>query len=62
MLLEGVGCGWFKHRDMEHGVNGLHGIWKMESERLHAGPSNYFVWSEVLFGEFFRWACCPEIL
>jgi len=22
-LLEGVGCGWFKHRDMEHEVNSL---------------------------------------
>ena len=62
MLLKGVWCGWFEHRDVEHGVNGPHGIWKAESERLWTGLSNYFIWSEVLFGEFFRRACCPEIL
>jgi len=53
MLLEGVGCGWFEHRDVEHRVNGPHGIWKAEGEQLWTGLSNYFVWSEILFGEFF---------
>jgi len=54
MLLEGVGYGWFKHRDVEHGVNGPHGIQKTESERLRTGLSNYLVWSEILFREFFQ--------
>jgi len=54
MLLEGVWGGWFKHRDMEHRVNGLHGVQKAECEGLQTGLSNYFIWSKVLFGEFFQ--------
>ena len=54
MLLEGIGNGWFEHRDMEHRVNGLYGIWKAECEGLWTGLSNYFIWSKVLFGEFFQ--------
>ena len=34
MLLKDVGCGWFEHRDMEHRMNGPHGFWKVEYERL----------------------------
>ena len=52
MLLEGVGCSWFEHGDMEHRVNGPHGIWKAECEGLWTRLSNYFIWSKVLFGEF----------
>ena len=62
MLLEGVWGGWFKHRDMEHRVNGLHGVQKAECEGLQTGLSNYFIWSKVLFREFFRWVSCPEVL
>jgi len=54
MLLEGVGCGWFEHRDMEHRMNGPHGVQKTECEGLWTRLSNYFIWSEVLFREFFR--------
>ena len=53
MLLEGVVCGWFKHRDMEHRMNGPYSIWKVEYEGLWTGLGNYLVWSKVLFGEFF---------
>jgi len=52
MLLEGVRCSWFEHGDIEHRVNGPHGVWKAECEGLWTGLSNYFIWSEVLFGEF----------
>jgi len=61
-LLEGVGCGWFEHRDIEYRMDGPHGLWKVECEQLRTGLGNYLIWSEILFGEFFRWACCPEIL
>jgi len=33
MLLEGVGCSWFEHRDVEHGMNGPHGIQLKRSSR-----------------------------
>jgi len=62
MLLKGVGCGWFEHRDMEYRMNGPHGIQKAKGEGLWTGLSNYLIWSKVLFGEFFRWAHCLEIL
>jgi len=62
MLLEGVGCGWFEYRDVEHGVNGPHGIRKVESKQLWTGLSNYFVWSKILFREFFQQTRYPEIL
>jgi len=52
-LLEDVGCGWFEHRDVEYGMNGPHGIQKAEREELWTWLSNYFIWSKVLFGEFF---------
>jgi len=42
-LLEGVGCGWFEHRDMEHRMSSPHGVWKMECEGLQTGLSNYFI-------------------
>ena len=61
-MLEGIGCGWFEHRDMEHGMNDPYGIWKAEREGLWTWLSNYFVWSKVLLGEFFQWSHCPEIL
>jgi len=51
-LLEDVGYGWFKHRDMEHKMNGPHGVWKMECEGLWTGLGDYLIWSKVLFGEF----------
>jgi len=53
-LLKVVGCGWLEHRDMEHKMDGSHGVWKTEYERLWTGLSNYLIWSKVLFGEFFR--------
>jgi len=31
-LLKGVRGSWFEHRDMEHRVNGLHGVQKVECE------------------------------
>ena len=62
MLQKGVRYGWFKHRDIEHRVNGSHGVWQAEYEGLWTGLSNYFIWSEVLFGELLRWASCPEVL
>ena len=62
MLLEGVGCGWFEHRDMEYRMDGPHGLWKLECKGLRTGLGNYLVWSEVSFGEFFRWASRPEVL
>jgi len=62
MLLEGVRCGWFEHRDVKHRVNSSHCFRKMECERLRTRLSNYLIWSEVLFGEFFRWTRCTEIL
>jgi len=34
MLLEGVGGGWFEHRDIEHRMNGLHSVWKAECKGL----------------------------
>jgi len=52
MLLEGVGCSWFEHGDIEHRVDGSHGVWKTKCEGLWTRLSNYFIWSEVLFGEF----------
>jgi len=51
-LLEGVGCGWFEHRDMEHRMNSSHGVWKAECEGLQTRLSNYFIWFEVLFSFF----------
>jgi len=54
MLLEDVGCGWFEHRDMEHRMNGPHGVWKTEYEGLQTGLSNYFIWSKILFREFLQ--------
>jgi len=62
MLLEDVRCGWFEHRDIEHRMNGSHGVWKVECKRLQTGLSNYFVWSEVLFRAFLRWASRLEVL
>jgi len=62
ILLEDVGGGWFEHRDMEHQVNSLHGVQKVECKELRTGLSNYFIWSEVLFREFFRWTSCLEVL
>jgi len=53
MLLKGVRCGWFKHENIEYRMNSPYGIQKAESERLQTGLSNYFIWSKVLFGEFF---------
>jgi len=32
----GVGYGWFELGDMEDGVNGMHGIWKVERKRERA--------------------------
>jgi len=52
VLLEGVGCGWFEHRDMEYKISNPHGVQKAECEGLWTGLGNYLVWSEVLFGEF----------
>ena len=52
MLLEGVGCGWFEHRDMEYRMGSSHGVQKAKCEGLRTGLGNYLVWSEVLFGEF----------
>jgi len=51
-LLEGVGCSWFEHRDMEHRMSGPHVLQKVECKGLQTGLSNYFIWSKVLFGEF----------
>jgi len=53
VLLEGVGCGWFEHSDVKHGMNCSHGIQKAEYEGLWTWLSNYLIWSKVLFGEFF---------
>jgi len=39
---------------MEHRVNSSHGVQKVKCEELWTGLSNYFVWSEVLFGEFLQ--------
>jgi len=33
-LLEGIGCGWFKHRDMEYRIGSPHGVRKAECEGL----------------------------
>jgi len=52
VLLEGVGYGWFKYRDMEYRMGSPYGVWKAECKGLWTGLGNYFVWSEVLFGEF----------
>ena len=52
MLLEGVGCGWFEHKDMEYRMNGPYGIRKAECEGLRTGLGNYLIWSEVLFRKF----------
>ena len=52
MLLEGVGYSWFKYRDMEYRMGSPYGVWKAECKGLRTGLGNYFVWSEVLFGEF----------
>ena len=54
MLWKGVGYGWFEHRNMEHRVNGSHGVRKVECEGLWTRLSNYFIWSKVLFREFFQ--------
>jgi len=62
VLLEGVGCGWFEHRDMEYRMGSPHGVQKAECEGLRTGLGNYFIWSEVLFREFLRWASRPEVL
>ena len=51
MLLKGVGCGWFEHRDIEHRMNGPYGIQKAECEGLQTRLSNYLIWSKVLFEE-----------
>ena len=39
---------------MEHRMNGSYGVWQAEYEGLQTRLSNYFIWSEVLFGEFFQ--------
>ena len=62
MLLEGVGGGWFKHRDMEYRMGSPYGVRKVECEGLWTRLGNYLVWSEILFGEFLRWASRPEVL
>jgi len=41
-LLEGVGYGWFEHRDMEHRVNGPHCIQKTEYEQLQYYTTSEF--------------------
>ena len=43
MLLEGVGCGWFEHRDIEYRIGGPHGIWKAEYEGLRTELGNYLI-------------------
>ena len=52
MLLEGVGCGWFEHKDMEYRIDGLHSVRKAECKGLWTRLSNDLIWSEVLFREF----------
>ena len=52
MLQKGVGCSWFKHRDIKHKINSSYGVQKVECKGLRTGLSNYFVWSEILFEEF----------
>ena len=52
MLLEGVGYGWFEHRDMEYRMGSPYDVRKAECEGLWTGLGNYLVWSEVLFREF----------
>jgi len=47
---------------MEHRMNSSHGVQKVECEGLQTGLRNYFVWSEVLFGEFLQWASRLEVL
>jgi len=61
-LLEGIGCGWFKHRDMEYRMGSPHDVQKAECEGLQTGLGNYLIWSKVLFGEFLQWVSRPEIL
>ena len=39
---------------MEHKVNSSYGVQKAECERLRTRLSDYFIWSEVLFGELLR--------
>jgi len=43
ILLEAVRCGWLDHRDIEHRMDGPHGIWKTECKRLWIGLSNYLI-------------------
>ena len=62
MLLEGVRCGWFEHRNMEHRMNSSYCVWKVECKGLWTVLSNYFIWPKVLFGEFLRWVSCLEVL
>jgi len=52
VLLEGVGYGWFEHRDIEYRMDSSHGLRKAKYEGLRTGLGNYLVWSKVLFGEF----------
>jgi len=52
MLWKDIGYSWFEHRDMKHKVNGSYSVQKVECKGLQTGLSNYFVWSEILFGEF----------
>jgi len=47
---------------MEYRMDGSHGLRKAECKGLQTRLGDYLVWSEVLFGEFFRWASRPEVL
>ena len=47
---------------MEYQMGSPHGVRKIECEGLWTRLGNYLVWSEVLFGEFLRWAGHPKVL
>jgi len=53
-LQKGIRYSWFKHRDIEHRVHSFHGVQKIKCKELQTRLSNYFIWSKVLFGEFFQ--------
>ena len=44
----GVGYGWFELGDMEDGVDGVHGIWKVERKREGAYLRDDSVGPQVL--------------
>jgi len=47
---------------MEYWMGSPHGVREAECKGLRTGLSNYLIWSEILFGEFLRWASHLEVL